>query len=136
MAATRVKFESFDETVKSDALKALAKYAADEDGLMLSGKLATIVGQFLKVGVEAGGLAFGPVAGDLSPEQAGKILRVSRPLVVQRMDDGRLPFRYVGSHRRCSLSDVLKLKEAEEPVDEALAQLYEEHEEIENAQRR
>lgn len=135
MAATKIKFESFDEMVKSDALRALAKYPGPEDGLLLTGKLAAMARQFLKVGVEAGGLAFGPVAAELSPEDAGKILGVSRPLVVQRMDDGRLPFRYVGSHRRCSLSDVLKLREVEEPVNEALSQLYEEHEKIENAPR-
>ena len=50
----------------------------------------------------------------LSPEQAAAILGISRPLVVRRMDSGRLPFRYVGSHRRSRLSNVLKLRREEQ----------------------
>ena len=131
MAVTRMKFESFDDGVKTDAQKALANYVSHH-GMTLSGKLAEMVERLLRMGLESGGVAIAPIARDISPEQAGKILGVSRPLIVQRMDDGRLPFHFVGSHRRCSLRDVLKLKEAEDPVNEALAQLYEEHEALEN----
>jgi excisionase family DNA binding protein len=37
---------------------------------------------------------------EVSPEKAAEILGISRPLVYQRMDSGRLPFRQVGTHRR------------------------------------
>jgi excisionase family DNA binding protein len=60
---------------------------------------------------------------ELSPEQAATILGMSRPLVVRRMDSGRLPFRYVGAHRRCRLSDVLKLRREEQGQREALERL-------------
>jgi excisionase family DNA binding protein len=50
---------------------------------------------------------------ELSPEQASKILGISRPMVYHRMDSGRLPFREVGAHRRVLLDDVLKLREFE-----------------------
>jgi excisionase family DNA binding protein len=60
---------------------------------------------------------------ELSPEQAATILGISRPLVVRRMNSGRLPFRYVGSHRRCRLSDVLKLRREEQGQREALDRL-------------
>lgn len=39
-----------------------------------------------------------------------RIIGISRPLVVLRMDRGDLPFRYVGKHRRALLKDVLALK--------------------------
>jgi excisionase family DNA binding protein len=51
---------------------------------------------------------------ELSPEQAAQILGISRPLVYQRMDSGRLPYREVGTHRRVLLNDVLKLRSFEE----------------------
>lgn len=51
---------------------------------------------------------------ELSPEDASKILGISRPLVYQRMDAGKLPYREVGTHRRVSLDDVVRLKEAED----------------------
>ena len=60
---------------------------------------------------------------ELSPEQAAAILGISRPLVVRRMNNGRLPFRYVGAHRRCRLSDVLKLQPEEQRQREALGRL-------------
>lgn len=129
MAAT---FASFDAAAKTDAKRALANYT-DHHDLTLSGNLAELVEKLLRMGLESGGVAIAPVAADLSPEQAGKILGVSRPLVVQRMEDGRLPFHYVGSHRRCSLRDVLKLKDAEDPVNNALAELYDEHAALERA---
>jgi excisionase family DNA binding protein len=61
---------------------------------------------------------------DLTPNEASEILGMSRPLVVRRMDAGDLPFRYIGAHRRCRLSDVLSLKIKEDErrkVVEAMA---------------
>ena len=51
---------------------------------------------------------------EATPAEAAAILGISRPLVYQRMDDGRLPFRTVGSHRRVRLRDVLALRPEEE----------------------
>jgi hypothetical protein len=62
---------------------------------------------------------------ELSPNDAAEILGISRPLVVHRMDVGDLPFRYVGTHRRTKLKDVLALKtriEAQRAAMEALAE--------------
>jgi excisionase family DNA binding protein len=51
---------------------------------------------------------------DISPEKAAEILGISRPLVYQRMDAGKLPHRQVGAHRRVRVSDVLALKASED----------------------
>jgi len=62
---------------------------------------------------------------ELSPNDAAAILRISRPLVVHRMDIGDLPFRYVGKHRRTKLKDVLALKariDAQKGAMKALAE--------------
>ena len=45
---------------------------------------------------------------------AAKILGISRPMVCQRRDSDRLPFREVGAHRRVLMADVLKLKAFED----------------------
>jgi len=61
---------------------------------------------------------------ELSPNDAATILGISRPLVVHRMDVGDLPFRYVGTHRRAKLKDVLGLRtkiDAEHGAMQALA---------------
>jgi excisionase family DNA binding protein len=51
---------------------------------------------------------------EISPEKAAEILGISRPLVYQRMDSGKLPFRLVGTHRRVFVSNVIALKQLEE----------------------
>ena len=61
---------------------------------------------------------------ELSPNDAATVLGISRPLVVNRMDVGDLPFRYVGTHRRATLMDVLGLTpkiDAQRAAMEALA---------------
>ena len=67
---------------------------------------------------------------ELSPEQAAQILGLSRPLVVRRMDNGALPFRYVGAHRRCKLGDVLALKQKEDQRRAAMIALAEDTDDL------
>ena len=51
---------------------------------------------------------------EVSPERAAELLGISRPIVYQRMDTGRLPFRQVGTHRRIRPADVAELKRFED----------------------
>ncbi len=84
-----------------------------------------LVRELTKVVLRHPGVVIAPLSRELSPDAAGKLLGISRPLVVRRMDDGRLPFRYEGKHRRCKLEDVLNLKAAEEKQTTALQALAE-----------
>jgi len=134
VGAPQVKFDSFDEQTRTQAKTALEALNANEGRdvrLEVGGGLAQVLRRFMQVALDAGGVAYGPLASEVTPEQAGKILGVSRPLVVQRMEDGRLPFHYVGTHRRCSLKDVLDLKAKEERKDSIMRQMYEEFDALE-----
>jgi hypothetical protein len=86
----------------------------------LEGLMLKLVRELTDVVLHHPGVVIAPLDRELSPDAAGKILGISRPLVVRRMDDGRLPFRYEGKHRRCKLEDVLKLKAAEDEQAAAL----------------
>lgn len=48
---------------------------------------------------------------EITPNEASRVLGLSRPLVVRRMEIGELPFLCVGKHRRMKLKDVLSLKD-------------------------
>jgi excisionase family DNA binding protein len=128
MGSARVRFESIDESTQRQA-QALARKLRAAGGkrltVQMEGQLAELFERIAGVIAEVDGLAYGGLAAELSPEQAGRILGISRPLVVRRMDDGRLPFTYVGAHRRCNLEDVLRLKVREEKQAEALRELGE-----------
>lgn len=84
-----------DGTVESRALPAEAARVvrAVLDRLYAGGKVAVL-------GEDA----------ELTPNEVAEVVGLSRPLVVRRMEAGDLPFRWVGSHRRSALGDVLAFK--------------------------
>jgi excisionase family DNA binding protein len=133
MGLAQVKFESVDDRTREQANQlahALEAAHGQRVTLQLEGRLADLVKNIVALLGRVGGIAYGGLSAELTPEQAGKVLGYSRPLVVRRMDDGRLPFRYEGAHRRCKLEDVLKLKVQEEKQTNALRALGEEIDEF------
>lgn len=68
---------------------------------------------------------------EVSPEKAAEMLGISRPLVYQRMDAGRLPFRQVGTHRRIRATDVAELRKFEDRRRSFAAELSADTEDLE-----
>ncbi len=81
---------------------------------MLPRPAVTLFAQILGQLAEGRGVSVIPSRAEVTTQQAADLLGVSRPYVVRLLEDGAVPHRKVGRHRRILLEDLLAYKRADD----------------------
>lgn len=66
------------------------------------------------------GVAIIPQNAELTTVEAAEILNVSRPYLIKLLEDGAIPHRKVGKHRRIRMEDVAAYKAQDDQRQEAV----------------
>lgn len=66
------------------------------------------------------GVTLMPENAELTTVQAAEVLNVSRPFLIKLLDEGTIPHRKVGKHRRIRMEDVMAYKAAIDHEREAV----------------
>lgn len=83
----------------------------DSDELVLPGHVLQILLDVLSEISQGNAISLIPYHQEISTQDAANLLNVSRPFLVRLLEEGKIPFRKVGAHRRVLLQDVLAYKE-------------------------
>lgn len=94
--------------------------ADHEEPIELPAGAVTLLLDILDAMASGQGVTLIPEDAELTTVQAADILQVSRPFLIKLLDEGQIPYRKVGKHRRIRMEDVMNYKRTIDQEREAV----------------
>lgn len=108
-----------ESALAKDSSRRLAPFLAKElkiripnskDAILLPAAAVRLLVELLSEMAEGNAVTLIPIHAELTTQQAADLLGVSRPFLIEQLENGKLPFRKVGTHRRVLYQDIMKFK--------------------------
>jgi excisionase family DNA binding protein len=116
-----------EQAVARKSSQALTRYAdadrvrlslqtkgAPTDELILPGSVVRVLLGVLTEMAQGNAVSVIPIHQEMTTQQAAELLNVSRPHLVGLLENGKIPFHKVGTHRKVKLMDVLDYQQQEQ----------------------
>lgn len=91
-----------------------------EASLTLTPELAKALRQLFELLLKGEPVRVVSLEAELTTQQAAELLGVSRPYLIRLLEEGKIPYHKVGSHRRVKVQDLLAYREAAKKRGQAL----------------
>ena len=86
--------------------------ASKEETLQIPAPAVKMLLRILEEMARGNAVTLIPVHSELTTQEAADILNISRPFLIQLLDEGKIVYRKVGTHRRVRLEALMSYKRA------------------------